>query len=313
MAGQVGPYLPEHRALRTRVGAAAGRDPAVAAELTAQPVRRFHFDAAPVFTDPSALLEAMGLDAGPEPMGLRDLAETIDLAVDRVGHVAETVRLVRAELPGDVAVVAVADAPTTLLARLLDGAEGLRLRRAMALHRGLLREVLDRLAASIHGLLRVQIEAGADAAQLLDPVAGTLPVASLRARVFPAAAAALRGLGVPTIYSAQGVHHGLEHLRTVYASCYGIDWRRPLVEVWAELGHDVAVHGNLEPAVLLTDPTTVAEETRRLLGAVGGRPGHVVDVGHEVDPSTPIENVAALVKAVRDGRPPPDRRPPRVG
>ena len=125
---QAGRYLPEYLELRSRhTFQEAVRDPKVAAEITLQPIRRFGFDGAVMFADIMTPLEAMGIDIkfnpGPQlqPMSLAEIAELPDLDLDRVGHVAETLRLVRKEVPADVTVIGFAGAPTTLLAYLLEG------------------------------------------------------------------------------------------------------------------------------------------------------------------------------------------------
>ena len=309
---QAGRYLPEYRELRSRHAFQdAIRDPRIAAEITLQPIRRFGFDGAIMFADIMTPLEAMGIDMtfdpGPKlrPMSLAEIAELPDLDMDRVGHVAETLRLVRREVPDDVTVIGFAGAPTTLLAYLLEGSgskEYLSLR--MAMHAGTpeLGAALANLATNMHAYLGMQIAAGAQVVQLFDSWAGILPRDLLVGRAFAAARDVLAGFDAPTIYFAPAAGHALGSMRQVDASAYGVDWRIPIDEAWDQLGPGVAIQGNLDPAVLLTDPDRIRTAVGALIERTAGRPGHIVNLGHGIDRHTPLENVAALVAAVKEAR-----------
>ncbi len=310
MMRQAGRYLPEYLELRNRHAFQdAIRDPKIAAEITLQPIRRFGFDGAIIFADIMTPLEAMGInitfDPGPklEPMSLAEIADLPDLDVDRVSHVAEALRLVRREVPDDVTVIGFAGAPTTLLAYLLEGGgskEYLPLRTAM--HQGApeLEAALVKLSNSMHAYLGMQITAGAQVVQLFDSWAGILPRDLLEKRSFVAAADVLTGLDAPTIYFAPGTGHALGSMSDVGASAYGVDWRIPIDEAWERIGSDVAIQGNLDPAVLLTDPDRIREAVVALLARTAGREGHIINLGHGINRYTPLENVAALVTAVQE-------------
>ncbi|HZJ47984.1 MAG TPA: uroporphyrinogen decarboxylase [Acidimicrobiia bacterium] len=309
---QAGRYLPEYRELRSRHAFQdAIRDPKVASEITLQPIRRFGFDGAIMFADIMTPLEAMGIDMtfdpGPKlrPMSLAEIADLPDLDLDRVGHVAETLRMVRTEVPDDVTVIGFAGAPTTLLAYLLEGGgskEYLALRTAMYRGTPELQAALTKLSNAMHSYLEMQIDAGAQVVQLFDSWAGILPHHLLEKRTFVAARDVLTGLDAPTIYFAPGAGHALGSMRGVGASAYGVDWRTPIDEAWDRLGSDVAIQGNLDPAVLLTDPDRIRDAVNELLARTTGRHGHIVNLGHGIDRHTPLENVAALVNAVKEAR-----------
>jgi len=307
---QAGRYLPEYRELRNHHGfQEAILDPKVAAEITLQPIRRFGFDGAIIFADIMTPLEAMGVeltfDPGPKlhPMSPAEVADLPELDLSRVEHVAETLRLVRRGVPDDVTVIGFAGAPTTLLAYLLEGGgskEYLPLRTAM--HRGApeLEAALAKLTAGMHAYLGMQIEAGAQVVQLFDSWAGILPRDLLEKRAFPAAREVLAGLDAPTIYFAPGAGHALGSMTNIGAAAYGVDWRIPIDQAWDRLGAGVAVQGNLDPAVLLTDPGRIRAAVADLLERTAGRAGHIVNLGHGIDRHTPLENVAALVAAVQE-------------
>ncbi len=303
---QAGRYLPEYRELRNRHSfAAAMRTPAVAAEITLQPLRRFPLDAAILFADIMTPLSAMGVriefDPGPKlaPLTVGEVAGLGELEPDRVGHVAETINLVRADLDPDVAVVGFAGGPATLLAYLLEGGGSQHFPRfRRALHAGDPTEALTVLAGAMRRYLETQIEAGAEVVQLFDTWAGLLSTDQYRRWALPAAREALRDLGTPTVYFAPGATHLLETIRLVGATGYGVDWRLPLGESWRRLGEGEVIQGNLDPAVLLSDPGTAHDRTIEVLEEAAGRPGHIFNLGHGVLPDTPVENVEAMVKTV---------------
>ena len=305
---QAGRYLPEYRELRERhTFKEAVSTPEVAAELTLQPIRRFGMDGAVIFADIMTPLEAMGVemtfDPGPtlRPYTLREVLELPDLDMDRVGFIVETIRLVGTEVPSETAVIGFAGAPVTLLAYLLAGGaskEFLAMRVALRADPTAAAAALEKLAREMRSYLGMQIEAGAHVVQLFDTWAGLVDLATFEKLAVPAARASLGGLDAPTIYFAPGSAHTLDLQAKVGATGYGVDWRIPIVEAWARLG-EVAVQGNLDPAVLLTDPETIAFEVEALLNQVAGRPGHIMNLGHGIDRHTPPENVTAFIEAIR--------------
>lgn len=305
---QAGRYLPEYRELRERHSfKEAVSTPEVAAEITLQPIRRFELDGAVIFADIMTPLEGMGVemtfDPGPtlRPYTLREVLELPDLDTDRVGFVAETIRRVGTEVPSETAVIGFAGAPVTLLAYLLEGGgskDFLAMRVALRADTTAAAAALEKLAREMRSYLGMQVEAGAHVVQLFDTWAGLVDLATFESLAVPAARASLAGLDAPTIYFAPGSAHTLELQAKVGANGYGVDWRTPIMEAWTRLGQ-VAVQGNLDPAVLLTDPATIASEVKALLNQVAGRPGHIMNLGHGIDRHTPPENVTAFVEAIR--------------
>jgi uroporphyrinogen decarboxylase len=305
---QAGRHLPEYRELRATIAFQdAVATPEVAAEITLQPIERYGMDGAVIFADIMTPLEAMGVemtfDPGPKlrPHTMREIAALPALDVDRVGFVCETIRLVRAALPDDVAVVGFAGAPATLLAYLVEGGgskDFLGMRGAVRVDPGLTRDALAGLAHAMQAYLRMQIEAGADVVQLFDSWAGLHDVTSYRDLVAPAARATLAGLTVPRIYFAPGAGHTLDLQPLVAADAHGVDWRIPIDVAWDRVGSR-AIQGNLDPAVLLAAPDVIEREVADLMDRIGGRPGHVANLGHGIHESTPPGHVAAFVDAVR--------------
>lgn len=304
---QAGRHLPEYRALREKVGfKEAVSTPEIAAEITLQPIERYGMDGAVIFADIMTPLAGMGIEIdfapGPKlrPHTLDEVAALPVLDPDRVGYVAETVRLVRKAVPDETAVVGFAGAPLTLLGYLVEGGgsrDFVSLRAALRRDPGVAVAALANLAVSMRAYLAMQTEAGADVVQLFDSWAGVVDVETYRAMAIPAARAAL-DLDAPTIYFAPHASHTLTGQMEVGADCYGVDWRLPVDVAWDRLGSR-AVQGNLDPAVLLTDADTIATEVGEIKRRVGERSGHVFNLGLGVDPRTPPENVKAMVEAVR--------------
>ena len=306
MMRQAGRYLPEYRELRGRHSfeMAVGTPP-IAAEITLQPVRRFPLDAAIVFADIMTPLSAMGVpiefDPGPKlvPHTIGQVATLGELQIDQVGHVAETIGLVRADLDPEVAMIGFAGGPVTLLAYLIEGGGSQHFPDfRLAFHAGDPTEALMVLARAMSVYLEAQVDAGANMVQLFDTWAGLLTPAQFQQFAIPAARVALAGLGVPAIYFAPGVTHLLEMLPEIGAAGYGVDWRLRLDEAWRRIGPEQVIQGNLDPALLRSDPAAVRSATGDVLEMVAGRPGHIFNLGHGVLPDTPIENVAAMVETV---------------
>jgi uroporphyrinogen decarboxylase len=310
---QAGRYLPEYRELRSRhTFVEAMRRPDLAAEITLQPLRRFPLDAAIVFADIMTPLGAMGVDVvfepGPrlEPLTLDRVAHLPDPDMTTLGHVAETITQVRAGLDPEVAVIGFAGAPTTVLAYLVEGGGSQQFPHfRKTFHGADPADALSNLARATNEYLRSQVEAGADVIQLFDTWAGLLDPEQFARWARPSAREALSSLGVPTIYFAPGASHLLEQLPDVGATAYGVDWRLPLEAAWQKIGFDRPIQGNLDPSVLLAGPEASGRATSDLLERVGGRPGHVFNLGHGVLPGTPVESVSAVVDAVRAA---PERR-----
>lgn len=303
---QAGRYLPEYRELRTRHSfEEAMRTPALAAEITLQPLRRFHLDAAIVFSDIMTPLMGMGIGVEFQPgprlkrMTLDEVADLDPLDPSAVEFVGETIELVRSEVAPGVAVIGFAGGPVTLLAYLLDGGGSKHFPRfRAALNEPQIEDALSVLAMSMRLYLESQIEAGADVVQLFDSWAGLLSENVFGRVALPAVRQTLDDLSAPTLYFVPGGSHLLESLPEVGASGYGVDWRLPLDEAWRRLGEERVIQGNLDPGVLLSSPDVVRKAVERILIEAGRRSGHIFNLGHGILPGTPLENVEAMVETV---------------
>ncbi len=306
---QAGRYLPEYHQIRSKLSfQEAVSSPDVAAEITLQPIHRFGMDGAVIFADIMTPLEAMGVemtfDPGPRlrPHSLDEVASLPEFDSTRVAFVGETIRLVRSAVPDTTAVIGFSGAPITLLAYLVEGGgskDFIRFRGELRRDPSAAEAALDRLGDSMNRYLSMQIAAGADAVQLFDSWAGVLDRDSFAGLAVPYAARTLAGLSAPTVYFAPGAGSNLDLTAKVGATAFGLDWRLPIDVAWDELGRDCAVQGNLDPAVLLTDPATIKQSVGDILRRVGDRTGHVFNLGHGIDRNTPVDHVHAMLEAVR--------------
>ena len=314
---QAGRYLPEYRAVRSKVSfLELCKRPELAAEVTLSAQQALGVDAAILFADLLPILEPMGFHLEYTPGdGPRDPQSRPRTGGFVAGHgPAERRRfgvrlrdgpLVRKQLPPDIPLLGFAGAPFTLASYAIEGGgsrDFARTKRIMygcpELWDGLLRRLADSLVIY---LLR-QIEAGCQAVQIFDSWAGCLSPADYRDYVLPYTKSVFDrfGANVPTIHFLTGNPALLRLQRQAGGSIIGLDWRVDLGEAWKAVGYDAAVQGNLDPLVLQADLPTLKKQAKAILDAAGGRPGHIFNLGHGVLPETDPNKVKALVNLVHE-------------
>lgn len=314
---QAGRVLPEYRKVREKHSLLdICRNPGTAAAVTMQPVERFDVDAAIIFADIVTPLLGVGIDVqlvekvGPvidQPVRSEaDLERLRALDPEQdVPYMLETLRLVRAALPEEKALIGFSGAPFTLATYLIEGGPSRNYATTKAVMYGqpaLWHGLMDRLSEMIIAYLRAQAGAGAQALQLFDSWVGWLSRRDYVEYVFPYSreiVKAVRATGVPIIHFATGSGGLNEVIKDSGADVIGLDWRVPLDEAWASLGN-VAVQGNLDPAVLLGPPDVVREQTLDVLKRAGGRSGHIFNLGHGFLPQTPLDNIMHMIDCVRE-------------
>ena len=218
------------------------------------------------------------------------------------GPVLEAVRLVRAELPREKAVIGFCGGPFTVAGYLVEGRPSRELPRTKALMLGepdVWDALMGKLAATFAVYVDAKARAGADAVQLFDSWVGTLSTSQYRSSVLPWSARVLAATSVPTIHFGTGTAHLLRHLAEAGGDAIGLDWRVPLDEAWTTVG-DRAVQGNLDPAALLAPWEVIEREAAEVLRQAGGRAGHVFNLGHGVLPDTDPDTLSRLVAYVRE-------------
>jgi uroporphyrinogen decarboxylase len=315
---QAGRSLPEYRAVRGEgsiLGAIAKPD--LAAEITLQPVRRYGVDGAVMYSDIVVPAHAIGfgIDVAPGtgPVATAPVRTAADL--DRLRpyepdtdapYIAEAVRLVRKELPADVAVLAFAGAPFTVASYLVEGRPSRTYEHTKALmhiDEALWHDLMGRLADQAIASVTAQLAAGADAFQLFDSWAGALSLRDYDRFVLPHSRRVFTALAdsfphAPGIHFGIGCDHLLESMVRAGPTVIGLDWRTPIAEARRRLGADRAVQGNLDPALVLAGAQVALAGVDAVLADNAGHPAHIFNLGHGVQPNTDpgvLEAVAARV------------------
>jgi uroporphyrinogen decarboxylase len=310
---QAGRSLPEYRELRKHHDLfSVCRQPELCAEVTLQPVRAHDVDAAVMFADIMLPVIGMGVDVelvenvGPviaNPVRTNDDVERLRVPdpEEAVPFILEAVRLVRAELPAEKAVIGFAGGPFTVAGYLIEGKptrEFVQTKRCMYAQPEVWHALMDKLADTFVAYLRAKVTAGADVIQLFDSWVGTLSAEDYEEFVAPYSARVLAAVDVPTIHFGTGTTHLLPAMTEAGGDVIGLDWRIPIEGGWEIVGPDRGVQGNLDPALLLGPFERVAAAANRILDAVAGRRGHIFNLGHGVLPDTDPADLARLVELV---------------
>lgn len=316
---QAGRYLPEYREVREKADfMTLCRTPELAAKVTLQPIDRFGLDASILFADIMTPLESMGveLEFTPGPKVAHPIASMADVAKLRVPEkdeitpfVMETVRILVRELdPRGVPLIGFCGAPLTLAAYLVEGKgskDFSKLRSFLYAEPEAATALLDKLAEVMGRYVRAQVEAGARAVQVFDSWAGILSERDYRRFALPAVQKVFRGLDgidVPKIFFAQDAAAFFALTPESGADVIGVDWRIELPEARRIVGDGVSLQGNLDPAVLRAPAAVIEREARRVLDQ-GRSKRHIFNLGHGIQPDTPVDSMYKLVEVVKSYRP----------
>ena len=312
---QAGRYMPEYRAVRAKTGfLELCKTPSLAAEVTVTAAERLGVDAAIIFADILLILEPMGVELefaeGEGPVIHNPVREAVD--VDRLRQledanaldfVNEAIRQTRRALKPDIPLIGFSGAPFTLASYLTEGGGSknyVHTKRLMYNDRGAWHAMMSLIAASLVKYLNAQIEAGAQAVQLFDSWVGCLSPDDYREFVLPHTKTVIENVkpGVPVIHFGTGTATLLELMREAGGDVIGLDWRVRLDQGWEQVGHDVAVMGNLDPVALFAEREVLKAQAKRVMDQADRRPGHIFNLGHGILPETPVENVIELVEFV---------------
>ena len=314
---QAGRYMPEYRAVR--------REPSIreicktskrAAAVTITAAEKLGVDAAIIFADLLLPLEVMGMPfhfaAGEGPViekPLRSAGEIDKLRDDRAaerGYVAESVRIVANHFAERVPVIGFCGAPFTLASYMIEGGSSrnyIETKKMMYNAPQAWNTLMRKLVRVLGEYAAEQVRAGADVLQVFDSWVGCLSVDDYRKFVLPHSTGLIQQLkstGAPVIYFGTDTATLLTSMQETGADTIGLDWRIPLDEGWAKLGHTCGVQGNLDPVALFSSWEHVASSADEILRRAAGRVGHIFNLGHGILPETPEENVKRLVDFVHE-------------
>ncbi|NMG36504.1 uroporphyrinogen decarboxylase [Azoarcus sp. TTM-91] len=318
---QAGRYLPEYCETRKRAGSFLQlcKSPAMACEVTLQPLARYDLDAAILFSDILTVPDAMGLGLyfaegeGPRfERPLRDEWEIRNLAVPdphaELQYVMDAVAEIRSALDGSVPLIGFSGSPWTLACYMVEGgsSDDYRKVKTLAYSRpDLMHHILGVTADAVVAYLNAQIEAGAQAVMVFDSWGGVLSEAAYREfslRYLERVSAGLirerEGRRVPSIVFTKGGGLWLESIAAIGYDAVGLDWTMDIGRARQLVGDRVALQGNLDPNILFAPPDVVADEARRVLDSYGPHAGHVFNLGHGISQFTPPDHVEVLVDTV---------------
>ena len=317
MMRQAGRYMAEYREVRNKLSFLdLCANPQLCSEVMCTAVNRLGVDAAIIFSDLLPILVPMGCDLefvkGDGPVIHNPVRTAADIdrikpleSNDPLQFVMDTVKQTRNDLPADMPLIGFAGSPFTLASYMIEGGSSRNYAFTKTLmygDHGAWDQLMQHLANSISLYLQGQIEAGAQCVQLFDSWAGCLSFEDYKTFAHPYVKRIIASLpsNVPVINFATGNPALLPLLADTRAAVIGIDWRTRLDDAWKIVGHDRAVQGNLDPTVLLTNPTEIKKHAKFVLDQADGRAGHIFNLGHGILPQTPVDNAIALVDAVHE-------------
>jgi uroporphyrinogen decarboxylase len=318
---QAGRYLPEYRAIRARYSfLEMVRTPELASEVTVQPVDLMGVDAAIIFSDILVIPEAMGMELVveegnggpkfPDPIRLyKQIKSLKDIdPAKSLNYVMDAIRLTKEKLSGRVPLIGFSGSPWTLFAYMVEGqgSKDFRYAKQMLFTRSedahlLLRKLTDIIAQ----YLIAQIEAGADIVQIFDTWAGILTPEDFKEFSLEYIAEIVRlvkthtGNRAPVIVFCKGANHSLSELASTGCDVVGLDWTIDIAEAKAIIGNDVALQGNLDPAILYTTKQVIEERVQAIAERMEEPTGHIFNLGHGITPDVDPDNARAFVEAAK--------------
>lgn len=317
---QAGRYLPEYRATRKKAGdfMSLCKNPQLACEVTMQPIDRFDLDAAILFSDILTIPDAMGLglyfSEGEGPKFERPIQSLADIEAisaevnDNLTYVFDAVSTIKTALGDRAPLIGFSGSPWTLATYMVEGGSSKTFAKTKALlfnEPKTLHLLLDKLADSVIAYLNQQVLSGADSLMVFDTWGGVLSKANYLDFSLNYMQKIVTGIkakhpNIPvTLFSKNGGKH-LSEIANTGCDGVGIDWTVELGEVEAQIGDQVAIQGNLDPAVMYATPEVVRQEVKKVLDQFKGDTGHIFNLGHGITPDVDPENMKVLVDSVHE-------------
>ncbi len=323
MMRQAGRYLPEYRKVREQAGSFLDlcTNPELACEVTLQPLRRFDFDAAILFSDILTIPDAMGLGLyftegeGPKFTDpVRTAADVHKLPIPDpetdLRYVVDAVRLIRKTLQGRVPLIGFSGSPWTLATYMVEGGSSKSFQKVKGMmyeQPKLMHVMLDKLAQSVAVYLNAQIAAGAQAVMLFDTWGGMLTGEDYAEfslyyakQVRSLLNTNVDGQQIPTILFTKGGGLWLEAMADSGYDALGLDWQTDIGLARTRVGDKVALQGNMDPVSLYASPEVITEKVNAILHKYGSGSGHVFNLGHGILPDMNPDHVKVMVDAVHE-------------
>jgi len=319
---QAGRYLPEYREIRAQAGSFMNlcTNPELACEVTMQPLRRFPLDAAILFSDILTIPDAMGLGLyfaeGEGPKFEKVIKSAADVQqlkrpdpATSLAYVMDAVALIRKTLAGDVPLIGFSGSPWTLATYMVEGGSSkafAKIKRMIYGDPQTAHLLLDKLADAVIDYLNAQIESGAQAVQIFDTWGGVLAPEMFRSFSLQYLEKIVNGLHrsydgntIPVVLFCKGCNSHLEALADTGCDGLGVDWTMTLGEARARVGKRVSLQGNLDPAIMLTNPEIIESQVMATLASFGKGHGHVFNLGHGITPEVDPHHMTVLTESVR--------------
>lgn len=318
---QAGRYLPEYRQIRAQAGSFMNlcTNPELACEVTMQPLRRFPLDAAILFSDILTIPDAMGLGLyfaeGEGPKFEKVIKSAADVQqlkrpdpATSLAYVMDAVALIRKTLDGDVPLIGFSGSPWTLATYMVEGGSSkafAKIKRMIYGDPQTAHLLLDKLADAVIDYLNAQIESGAQAVQIFDTWGGVLAPEMFRSfslqyleKIVNGLHRSYDGKTIPVVLFCKGCNSHLEALADTGCDGLGVDWTMTLAEARSRVGNRVSLQGNLDPAIMLTDPEIIESQVRATLASYGKGSGHVFNLGHGITPEVDPHHMTVLTESV---------------
>jgi uroporphyrinogen decarboxylase len=315
---QAGRYMKEYMAIREKHSfLEMCRNPALACEVTLQPIKAFDLDAAIIFADILLPLDGMGINLeftkgeGPSisnPVRTRkdiDAVKVIKPEQD-VPYLLEAIKMVKAELNGKVPLIGFSGAPFTLASYIIEG-EGsknyINTKKLMYSDPEGWKILMDKISEVVIVYLEAQIAAGAQVVQLFDSWVGCLGPDDFKRFALPYTKRIIETVskkGVPVINFGTNTGTYLDLVTQGGGDVIGVDWKVRLDDAWKTIGYNKAIQGNLDPVVLFGPVSEIRKRVKEIIDMAEGRPGHIFNLGHGIILGTPVDNVRAVIDAVHE-------------
>ena len=323
MMRQAGRYLPEYRATRKQAGNFMNlcQSPELACEVTLQPLRRYPFDAAILFSDILTIPDAMGqglyFEEGEGPRFRKVIRSAADVeqlpeikTENDLTYVTDAVALIRRELNGSVPLIGFSGSPWTLATYMIEGGSSKEFSKAKKMLQAepdTLHILLDHLAKSVILYLNAQINAGAQVIMIFDTWGGMLTTPNYMEfslfymkKIYEQLETNFNGVKIPVIFFTKGSSLWIEDIAKTGCDAVSIDWNTDIKKIRRKVGDRVAIQGNMNPAVLKESEEVIIKEVQSILDSYGTGSGHVFNLGHGITPDINPDNVEVLVNAVHD-------------